>query len=278
MSYEEIIREARPRMSKSFARLADYILDAYIQAALMTATELAHEVDVDAATVVRFAQHLGYSGFPELQREIRERVKGDLLIRPQQAEEPDSIPGVVDETMRRLREAIEQARKLLSADAVEMLVEQIGMARRVIILPEGLGQAVAYNLVNLLEQGGFIVSVAPSGVTDLARVVSTATPEDLLLAIDVAGETPFIARALEEASSMSIPTAAIVGAASHESARVANTVLAAQSHPNVGMGLVVVDAIVYTLAEALRWRYEERFMGADKAIEALYARIRVGDR
>ena len=71
VSYEKRIREARPRMSKSFARLAEFILDSYVQSALMTATELAHQVDVDAATVVRFAQMLEYRGFPELQREIK---------------------------------------------------------------------------------------------------------------------------------------------------------------------------------------------------------------
>ena len=66
MSYQERIRLARPKMSKSFSRLADFLLDSYIEASFMTATELAHELELDAATVVRFSQHLGYSGFPEL--------------------------------------------------------------------------------------------------------------------------------------------------------------------------------------------------------------------
>jgi DNA-binding MurR/RpiR family transcriptional regulator len=278
MSYEQRIRENRQRMSKSFARLADYILDSYIQAALMTATELAHQVDVDAATVVRFAQKLGYSGFPELQTEIKDRVKQELLIRPEQAEEPDSFAGVISATMQRLREAIEQARILLDVDAVAQLVEQIGVARRIIILSESLGHAAAYNLVNLLEQGGFLVTVAQSGVTDLARTVSAATSEDLLLAVDVAGDAPFIARALAEAGTLNIPTAAIVGAASHQSALEADVVLAAQNQPSIGIGVVVVDAIVFTLAEALRWQYQDRFEGVDKEIEALFERIQVGDR
>ena len=88
MSYENRIRENRQKMSKSFARLADYLLDHYVQAALMTATELAHQVDVDAATVVRFAQRLGYGGFPELQNEIKDKVKRDLLVRPEKAADP----------------------------------------------------------------------------------------------------------------------------------------------------------------------------------------------
>lgn len=276
MSYEKRIRAARPNMSKSFRRLSDFILDKYIQSALMTATEVAHQVDVDAATVVRFAQMLDYSGFPELQREIKARVMHELLIRPQEAAHADSISGVVDATLGRLREAIEQTRMLLDTGAVEELVIRIGSARRIIVLPESLGQAAASTLVNLLEQGGFLVTVAQYGVTDLARTVSAATSKDLLLAIDVAGEAPFIARALREASRLGIPTATIAGAASLESAEVADLVLAGQNQPDIGTGIVVADAIVYTLAEALRWQYKDRFKGADAAIEALFDRIKVG--
>ncbi|MDH3943403.1 MAG: MurR/RpiR family transcriptional regulator [Anaerolineae bacterium] len=276
MSYEDRIRDARPRMSKSFDRLADFILDSYVQAALMTATELAHQVDVDAATVVRFAQMMDYSGFPALQRDIRERVKRDLLIRPKEAQEEDTVAGVVNATLVRLGEAIEQTRMLLDGRAVEALINEIGRARRIIVMPESLGQAAAYNLVNLLEQGGFLVTVAQYGVTDLARTVSTATLEDLLLAIDVSGDAPFIARALREAKEMGITTAAIVGAASLDSAQVADVVLAGQNQPDIGTGIVVADAIVYTLSEALRWQFEERFRGADEAMDALFERIKVG--
>ena len=276
MSYEDRIRQARPRMSKSFARLADYILDSYVQTVLMTATELAHQVDVDAATVVRFAQSLDYKGFPELQDDIKKRVLDDLLMGPEQAEQPDTLPGVVDATMRRLGGALEQARKLLNAEAVAQLVKYMGEARRIILLPQSLAQASAYNLVNLLEQGGFLVSAAQDGISDLARTVSTALPGDLVLGIDVTGETPFISRALAEAKKKGLVTAAIVGAASLESARAAEVVLAAQTQPDVGAGIVVVDAIVYTLAEGLRWQYAERFKDADQAIEAMFRRIRAG--
>jgi DNA-binding MurR/RpiR family transcriptional regulator len=264
-------------MSKSFTRLANYILDSYVQAALMTATELAHQVDVDAATVVRFAQRLGYSGFPDLQDEIKERVKRELLIRPEEAAGADSVKGVVGVSMLRVREAVEQAGILLDEKAISQIVEKIGNARRIIIIPDGLGQVAAYNLINLLEQGGFLVTITQSGVSDLARTVSAASLEDFILAIDIAGDTPYIARALYEANDAGIPTAAIVGAASHKTATASDTILASQNQAAFGLSIVVIDAIVYTLAEVLRWRYKERYSGADEAIEELFARIQVGD-
>jgi len=273
MLYEDRIRKERANMSKSFARLADFLLDSYVEAAFMTASELAHTLNLDAATVVRFSQFLGYAGFPELQREIRERVKGDLLIRPKQAEVAESGPGIVAEAMRELSLALEQTRITLDTDALEKLVDQIGQVRRVVVLAEGPAQPTAYSLVHYLEQGGFPVYIARSGVADLARTINTATTQDLLLAMEVAGQSPYIARALEEARMKGIPTAAIVGASSLASARSADIVLAAQAHPSLGVGIVSIEAVVYALAQVLSWKYADHFAGTEQAIAELSSRI-----
>jgi len=276
MSYESRIRKNRQKMSKSFSRLADYLLDHYVQAALMTATELAHQVDVDAATVVRFAQRLGYGGFPELQNEIKDKIKQDLLIKPEQASDPDTFSGVMDDAMKKMQNALEQVRKLLDVDALEKMVGKIGTARRVIIVPDGLGQVAAYNLLNLLEQGGLLVSIVQPGVVDLARTVMTASKEDVVIAVDVAGVAPYISRAMAEAVREGIPTAAIVGAASHQSAREAEVVLAAQNQADLGLAVIMVDVVIFCLAETLKWKYQDKFEGADAAIEAVFDRIVAG--
>jgi DNA-binding MurR/RpiR family transcriptional regulator len=273
MIYEDRIRRERQNMSKSFAKLADFLLDSYVEAAFMTASELAHTLNLDAATVVRFSQFLGYSGFPELQREIRSRVKGDLLIRPKQAEVAESAPGIVAQALHDLVLALEQTRITLDTDALERLVERMGEVRRIVVLAEGPAQPTAYSLVHYLEQGGFPVYIARSGIADLARTVNTATSQDLLLAMEVAGQAPYIARALGEAREKGIPTAAIVGTASLASARAADVVLAAQAHPSLGVGIVSIEAIVYALAQVLRWRYGDHFAGTEQAISELSARI-----
>ena len=273
MLYEERIRRERSDMSKSFAKLADFLLDSYVEAAFMTASELAHTLNLDAATVFRFSQFLGYTGYPELQREIRAKVKTDLLIRPKQAEVDESTPGIVAKAMHDLVLALEQTRITLDTDAVHNLVEMMGQVRRVVVLAEGPAQPTAYSFVNYLEQGGFPVYIARSGVADLARTINTATNQDLLLAMEVAGQSPYIARALSEAQNKGIATAAIVGSSSLASARSADIVLAAQAHPSLGVGIVSIEAIVYALAQVLYWRYAERFAGTEQAISELSARI-----
>ena len=97
-----------------------------------------------------------------------------------------------------------------------------------------------------------------------------------MIAVDVAGATPYIARAMSEATRLGIDTGAIVGAASHESAREADVVLAAQNQADLGMAVISVDMVVYALAEALRWKYAARFKGKEEAIEAVFERIIAG--
>jgi DNA-binding MurR/RpiR family transcriptional regulator len=127
--------------------------------------------------------------------------------------------------------------------------------------------------VLFLEQGGFPIYIARAGVADLARTVNIATQQDLLLAMEVAGHAPSIARAMGEAQSRGIHTAAIVGSASLASARFADVVLAAQAHPSIGVGIVSLEAIVYALAQVMRWRFADRFAGTEQAISELSDRI-----
>jgi DNA-binding MurR/RpiR family transcriptional regulator len=271
MSYQERIRQARPNMSKSFAKLADFLLDSYIEASFMTATELAHELSLDAATVVRFSQHLGYSGFPELLREIREHVKVDLMVRPVEAKEPESIPGVVARAMDELSETLKRTQMSLDTDSMTKLVNHIGEARRIVVLAEGPAQPAAYNLVYFLEQANFPVHIARPGLAGIARTIHTATQHDLLIALDVANEAPYIAPALREARAKNIKTAAIVGSPSLASSRSADIILAARATSNIGVEIVSIEAIIFALVQALQWHYADRYAGAEQAIEELSA-------
>ena len=224
---------------------------------------------------MRFSQHLGYKGYPELLREIRDKVRRDLLIRPRQAQEPTSVPGVVAAAMQSLGRELEQTRISLDTDALSRLVEEIGQARRIIILAEAPAQPAAYNLLYFLEQGGFQIYIARPGVVDLARTIHTAQPNDLLLAMDVSGTSPNIQRALREARQRGIRTATVAGAASLPSTRSADVVLSALERPSIQTGVLIINVIIYVLVEVLRWTYTERFAGAEQSISELSTLLQI---
>lgn len=72
------INEAYGKLSKGQKRLATYITDNYDKAAFLTAAKLGETVGVSESTVVRFATHLGYKGYPEFQKALEELVKNKL--------------------------------------------------------------------------------------------------------------------------------------------------------------------------------------------------------
>ena len=269
LSYHTKIFELRSGFSKSFSLLADFILDSYPEVAFMTASELAQRVGVDAATVVRFSQHLGYKGYPQLLREIQKRVKDDLLIQSRENVGTGSASEIVTKALADLKIGLEQTQMVLDPKSVMDLVDKIGDARRIIIVAEGPTQPSAYNLVNFLEQGRFPVHKSSPGLAGLARTIHTATEHDLLIAFDMAGEAPYIAAALREARGKGIPAAAIVGSPSLATARSANYVIAARANPDPGITMICIEAIIYVLLKTVRQEYSDRYMGVEKQIAEL---------
>ena len=66
------------RLSKGQKLIAEYILNHYDKAAFMTAAKLGTSVGVSESTVVRFANELGFSGYPKLQKALQELIKNKL--------------------------------------------------------------------------------------------------------------------------------------------------------------------------------------------------------
>lgn len=65
-------------MSKSHKMIAGFISRHYDQAVFMTAAKLGETLGISESTVVRFADRIGYAGYPEFQRALEECVKGKL--------------------------------------------------------------------------------------------------------------------------------------------------------------------------------------------------------
>ncbi|MCD7731735.1 MAG: MurR/RpiR family transcriptional regulator [Oscillospiraceae bacterium] len=72
------LREVMPELSKGHKKIAEFMLNHYDKAAFMTASKLGSIVGVSESTVVRFAAELGFEGYPELQRALKEYTSNKL--------------------------------------------------------------------------------------------------------------------------------------------------------------------------------------------------------
>jgi len=74
----EKIQELAASLPTKQRKLAGYILKNQKQCAFMTSTALGAAAGVSESTVIRFASYMGYKGYPDFQRELRESLKNEL--------------------------------------------------------------------------------------------------------------------------------------------------------------------------------------------------------
>jgi len=268
-SYQERIHQQRPGFSRSYHLLADFLLDSYLQAALMTAHELAQALDLDPATVVRFAQSLGYRGFPELQHELRQRVRAQFLPSVQVAELDAPIANTI--------QALNLTHRNLASSQVDALVELLANAREILVITDSAGKWLAGWLANRLAAGGFPARCPATESEALAAALAQLESGDVLLGIDLFGESPRLARAQELAKQAGLTVALIAGTASLPSAGLADISLVIYSAEDPPTRLACAAAILNTLELALRQRFPERMNTARARLAELTAQIEASD-
>lgn len=78
MTLFERIQAESEHLNDSRLKLAAYLTDNWLDVALMPAREVAANVGVSEAVVIRFCQQLGYPGYPELQAELKQLVRAQM--------------------------------------------------------------------------------------------------------------------------------------------------------------------------------------------------------
>lgn len=265
--FEERIHNLRADLSPSHERLAAFLLDSYAHAALLSATELAHKLDVDTGTVVRFSQRLGYRGYPELHDELRQKVRSELLI--EQLEPPGSAGAAATAAFEQVRQALQLSQRTFATQDAIALLEGMNQAARIFVLSEGLARAPAHQFVSWLTAAGYAVQIVTPNTEDLTHFLAGARPADMLLVIEVRNASALTLLALQEAQRARLTCGAIVAAASTPIAREADLVLAAYDMPHPETGLITVECMLFALKRMLQMTHPQRFAIADERIQTI---------
>jgi DNA-binding MurR/RpiR family transcriptional regulator len=255
--YQDRIRKIRAGLSPSYTRLADFLLDSYVEAAFLTATELAHQLDIDPATVVRFAQKLGHPGYPDLQREIRGRVMREWLHKP--AEDSAASDTPAQEALGDLAHILQLTQRSLATQPLEKLIAALDECERVIILAEGAARPAAGILAGRLAVSGSAVLFPQASPAELAQALETGRKKDLALALEASPDSPIIERAMERARKRGMRTVALVAAPSAPAARQAEYVLEAHASPAPDVRQMALTALVLALLRQLSAARPGRF-------------------
>lgn len=124
------------RLSKGQKLIAQYILNNYDKVAFMTACKLGETVGVSESTVVRFANALGYSGYPKLQVALQELIKNKLTTvqRVEMANDYSDENTILNKILKGDIDNIRETLEEIDGEAFQEAVSRLLKARKIYIL------------------------------------------------------------------------------------------------------------------------------------------------
>lgn len=208
------IRTRYSTLAQSDRKLADYLLAEPNRARHLSSQQLAEEVGISQSSVVKFAQKMGFKGFPALKLAISEALAS--------GHSAHSIPLhnqiLGDDPLRLvgeklLKENVSAMHATLDINSEEKLSESVNLirnARRVLLVGIGASGLVAKNFSWKLMKIG-INAVAEQDMHALLATVQAMNAQDVLLAISYSGERREINLAADEALRVGAKILAITG-------------------------------------------------------------------
>lgn len=250
--YRDKIRSAYAQFSPGYRRIADFVLDHYQDAAFMTAAEIGRAAQVDTALVVRFAQRLGYSGFPELIADVQEHVKQDLRVVYQPGEGDDSPAQVFRRNVLQDRNNLDYMLQHLDEENLAAVIALLEQASRIFVIGEGnagyLAEAFAMRLLTL----GYPAHTVSAEVVGQAAIVAGLRETDLVVGIGMTAMNPGVAAVIREARAIGVHTVGIVPALAHPVATAAQHVLHAPVQTaGIMPSWTAIAAVLHAVTQAL---------------------------
>ncbi|MBN1921996.1 MAG: MurR/RpiR family transcriptional regulator [Anaerolineae bacterium] len=250
--FQDQIRQYYDSLTPGFRKLADFIMNHTLDAAFLTVTEISRRVSVDPATVVRFAQEIGYSGYRELSREIKHYVRDQVTTTYRKGAEAESeealIHQLVDNTRQNLTNfSMTETPKL--GEALRILKQ----TPQVWITSEGPVLAIAQFLARMLQVAGVQAEAFSPDTLSATTTLSKLQPEHTLLTLAISQpsfDTGYLVRMAREKGAHTITIADNNLCTSSKEAELVVTVptLDNTGIPNSGAAIAIIALLWEALA------------------------------
>jgi DNA-binding MurR/RpiR family transcriptional regulator len=246
-------------------RLAHYVAANPRLAAFASASEMAENTRMNPATVVRFAQALGFSGWPEFQLHFRHRYLGTLLPTGVLAEHSgENHASPLRAALERDVENLQQAILSVDEEVAERIARTVVGARRTLVVSSGSYAAVGDVFAHLATFMGYDMVLESHGGPHLVGQVGTLRPDDCLVAISFWRLNKQVVLATEHARRHEIPTVAITDSLFSPLARAAElTLVVPTESSSFFQSMAAPLSVVYGLLDRMRE------LGGDEVAETI---------
>ena len=203
------VRFAQSELSGSRRRLIREILDNHEETFFLSSREMAKRYNVDAATIVRTVQALGYERFADFAADLRQHFVNHITpytVLKAATQEKRSVVDQVQHCLERDTESLSILRSSLDGTRVVDLAKRIHGARRVVVVGVDLAASLAGFLAYGLTPLGFDAHAPVGSTGNLQHKIDLLSPSDLMVAISFGKCLRETVEAVDRAHGRDVPT------------------------------------------------------------------------
>ena len=184
-----ILEKSFNKFTPTQKNLANYILSNKDEASFLTTDEMASKINTTPSSVVRFAKIIGYSGYPELQKDLQKLVMDKIsgvgqLEKAKRYKLPSREDEVVNSSLLKDRGNLNKLIENFNIEEVKKFVGIINSSRKKIIIANrtsfSLGHILFFESKKIISKvylqnnfdGGFFDILSEINSEDVAIIIS----------------------------------------------------------------------------------------------------------
>jgi len=183
---ETRLAQAQSGLNPRRRQLVRSILDSADETCFLSSRELAKRYRVDATTILRATQALGYQSYAEFAADLRQHFVSRITpytVLKAATREKRSVADHIDHALEKALDNINTLKSDLDRERLIEVAKLIKRSRRVLVVGLDFASSLAFYLAYGLSALGFDAE-APTGSTGtLQYKVKVLTPKDVLVAI-----------------------------------------------------------------------------------------------
>lgn len=267
--FQEKIAQHYARLGRNQKKIADFLTQEYHEAAFINAFALSQRLEVDPATVTRFAQRLGYAGYPELLREIQTMVKKELRVAYNPPVETADEQGLFVQALAQERENLERAMTHVRGETVTAVVSVVRAASNVYVVAQGLAKGPAGIFVSHLRSLlGIPAQLVATEQLGALMSLSALTEQDVVVGVSLSALHDDTALILRLARSRGAKTIGLTTSHTSPTASTADLIMVCPGESTTGIPSVAsLTATLTALFQVIALQESEKLSSLEQGLQ-----------
>ncbi|MBQ3038867.1 MAG: MurR/RpiR family transcriptional regulator [Clostridia bacterium] len=270
------------KFSKRQKLIADYIIENYDKAAYMTAAALSETVGVSESTVVRFAAEIGFDGYQDMQKTLRQitMTQSTSLKRMEIAQRHLREESILSDVLKSDISMIEKTLSEIDKTQFEGAVEAISGANNIYITgvrsASSLASFADFYLHLMFDNTRLINSADPA---DMLEQVLRIGKGDVIIGMSFPRYSTSIIKILEYAKRQGACVISITDSMNSPIAKLSDYTLTARSDMDFFVdSLIAPFSVVNALIAALGMKHREQITKTFENLESIWEEYEVYDK